>query len=318
MCNHLLVALGRVLGSVNAHDLHLGELVQTVQSAHVLAVRTGFATEALGVGTVLDGQFLLVQDDIAVDVRYGHLCRGNQVEVVQSAMVHLSLLVGQLACTVSAGGIHHGGRHHLLVSALACLVQEEVYQSTLESCTQATVHGEAGTGNLHAQVKVYQVVLLAQFPVGEECLVVIGVGIPVAHLVHTRDALLQVGLHHPVVLGAGTLWHLVVWYVGYLAEFRCQFLLGILHLGLQSLVGGLYFGHLGLHGLGLLLLALLHEAANLSRQFLGIGQVLVQLCLCGTALLVCLHHLCDGLTCTGKTFLLKTGNHTLGLFCNQF
>ena len=292
--------------------------MQTVQAAHVLAIGTSLAAEALGVGTVLDGQFLLVQNNIAVDVCYGHLGGGNQVQVVQTAMVHLSLLVGQLASAISAGGIHHRGRHNLLVAGRACLVQEEVYQCTLQTGTKATVHWETGTRYLHTQVKVYQVVLLAQFPVWKHLALCGGVGIPVAHGVLSLNALLQVGFHHPVVLGALALGHLVVGDVGYLAEFCGQFLLGILHVGLQGLVGGLYLGHLCLHGLSLVLLALLHQSANLGSQFLGISQILVKLCLSGTALLVNLHHLGNGFTSTSKMFFLQTGNDVFRLLGNQF
>ena len=292
--------------------------MQTVQTAHILAIRTSLATEALGVCTVLDGQFLLVNDNIAVDVGHGHLGGRNQIEVVQTAMVHLSLLVGQLTSTITAGSIHHRGRHDLLVTGRASLVEEEVDKSTLQTRTKTTIHGETGTGNLHAKVKVNQVVLLAQVPVRQHIALHHGVGIPVAHGVHTLLALLQVGLHHPVVLGSTALGHLVVWNVGYLAELCCQVLLGLLHIVLQSLVHRLQFSHLGLHLLGLLLFALLHQSANLGSQFLGISQILVKLCLSGTALLVNLHHFSDSLARTGKMFFLQTGNDAFRLLGNQF
>ena len=66
---HLPVALGTVLGRVDAHDFYLRELVQAVQAAHVLAVGASLAAEALRVGAVLDGQVGLAEDDVAVDVR---------------------------------------------------------------------------------------------------------------------------------------------------------------------------------------------------------------------------------------------------------
>ena len=237
--------------------------MQTIQTAYILTIRTCLATEALGVCTVLDGEFLLVNNNITVDVGHWHLGGRNQIEVVQTAMVHLSLLVGQLTSTITAGSIHHRGRHDLLVTGRACLVQEEVDKSTLQTGTKATVNRETCTGNLHTQVKVYQVVFLAQFPVWQHLALCGWVRIPVAHGVLSLHTLFQVGLHHPVVLSTFALGHLVVGDVGYLAEFCCQFLFGILHVGLQGLVGGLYLRYLGLHGLSLVLLALLHQAANL-------------------------------------------------------
>ena len=141
--------------------------MQTVQSAHILTVRTGLATEALCVGAVLDGQLLLVEDDVTVDVGDGHLSGRNEVEVIYLAVVHLTLLVGQLSCAVAAGGVHYRGRHNLGVAAGTCFVEEEVDQRSLQTGTLADIHGETGTGDLDAQVEVYQIVFLGQFPVGQ-------------------------------------------------------------------------------------------------------------------------------------------------------
>ena len=49
--------------------------------------------------------------------------------------------------------------------ASGTLVQEEVDERALQLCTFAFVYGESGTGNLNAQVKVYPVIFLGQFPV---------------------------------------------------------------------------------------------------------------------------------------------------------
>ena len=88
------MALLRVFRLIDSNDLDLRELVQTVQSAHVLAIRAGLPTEALCIGAVLDGQILLVEDNVAVDICHGHLGRGDQIEVVHLAVIHLPLLVG--------------------------------------------------------------------------------------------------------------------------------------------------------------------------------------------------------------------------------
>ena len=75
--------------------------MQTVQSAHILSVATCLSAEALCISAVLDGQILLVENHITVDIRYGHLCSGNQVEVIYLAVIHLSFLVRQLTCSIS-------------------------------------------------------------------------------------------------------------------------------------------------------------------------------------------------------------------------
>ena len=80
-------------------------------------------------------------------------------------MVHLTFFIGQLACSVTGSSIDHCRRHYFRIARLACLVQEEVDECALQLCAFAFVYGEAGTGNLDTQVKVYQVVFLGQFPV---------------------------------------------------------------------------------------------------------------------------------------------------------
>ena len=82
-----------MLRLVDAYDLDLRELVQTVQSAHVLTVATSLSAETLGVGAVLDGQLLLVENHVAIDIRHRHLSRWNQIEVIHLAVVHLSFLI---------------------------------------------------------------------------------------------------------------------------------------------------------------------------------------------------------------------------------
>ena len=75
--------------------------MQTVQATYVLTVRTGLATETLCIGTVLDWQLLLVKDYITVDVCNRNLGCRDEIEVIKIAVVHLTLLVGELACTVT-------------------------------------------------------------------------------------------------------------------------------------------------------------------------------------------------------------------------
>ena len=251
----------------SAHQLYLAEFVQAVQAAHVLAIRACLAAEALGVGAVLDGEVFLVEDDVAVDVRHGHLGGGDEVEVVQLAVVHLALLVGQLACAVARSSVHHRGRHHFRVAGGACLVQEEVNQCALQSCALAFVDGEARAGDFHAQVEVDDVILLGQFPVGQG---VLGQGC--LHAAH---------LDYEVVFGAVAFGHFVVGYVGDGVEQLLQVLCGLVHLGLEGLVGFLQLGNARLCRFGLVLAALLHQLAYLLGGGVYFGQVRVELHLGG-------------------------------------
>ena len=145
-----------------------------------------------------------------------------------------------------------------------------------------------------------------------------GIGIPVAHGVLAHYALLEVGLHHPVVLGTRALGHLVVGDVGNLAELARQFLFGLRLLLLQLLVLLLEFSHACLHALGLLLLALLHEHADFASQFLGSREVGIQFGLCLPAHLVGGNHLVDSFLSTLEMLLLQSLDNLFGLFGNQF
>src|SRR5574344_3145748 len=82
MVKHLLVALLTVLRSVDTYQLNLRELMQTIQTSHVLTVRTGLAAETLSIRTVHDRQLFLVENHISVDIRNGNLGCRNQVEII--------------------------------------------------------------------------------------------------------------------------------------------------------------------------------------------------------------------------------------------
>ena len=75
--------------------------MKTVQTTNILAVRACFATETLCIGTILDRQLGFVQNNVTVNIRHRYLGSRNQVEIVYLAVVHLTFLVRQLACTVA-------------------------------------------------------------------------------------------------------------------------------------------------------------------------------------------------------------------------
>ena len=93
MFQHLLVALLRVLRLVDAYNLNLRELMQTVQTTYVLTIRASLTTEALCVCTVLDRKILLVENHVAVNIRNGHLGCWDEIEIIYLTVVHLTFFI---------------------------------------------------------------------------------------------------------------------------------------------------------------------------------------------------------------------------------
>ena len=318
MCQHLLVTLSRMLRCIDSDDLDLRELVQTVQTTHILTVRTGFATEALSVGTVLDGQILLVDDDIAIDIGNRYLGSRNQIEIIYLAVVHLALLIGQLACAVARILVHNRWRHDLLVAGLASLGEEEVDEGALQTGTQTAVNREAGTGNLYTQIEVDQVQVLGNLPVWQLGIRIVRVDGPVTYLVLAQHTFLEVGLHYPVVLGTGTFRNLVVRNIRDLAEHGINLLLELSLLVVQLLVGALQGSYLSLSLFGLGFLAFFHQGSDALGKLVALGEVIVELLLSGTTLLILGNHGIDGLLSTIEVLLVQTGNYAIVLLGNQF
>ena len=206
-----------MFGFVDANNLYLRELVQTVETAHVLAIAASLATEALSVGTVLDGKILLVENDITIDVGDRHFGCGDKIEIVYFAVIHLSLLVGQLSGAVTRCLIDHRRRHNLGVAGSTCLVEEEIDECPLQACSHTDIYGETSTRDLHSKVEVDKVVFLCQLPVGQFSLAIFRIYCPVAHGV-IAVTFLEIALHDMIVLGSLSLWHFVVGDIWNLAE----------------------------------------------------------------------------------------------------
>ena len=156
-----------MLRLVDAHNLHLVKLVQTVQSAHILAVRACLAAETSRISAILYGQVLLVKYYVAEDVCHRNFGRRNEVEVVKIAVIHLPLLVGQLSCTIAGCLIHHIRRLYFKIPALARLVKEKRFKRPLQTCHLAYIYRETGTGDFNTEVEIYQIELLTQIPVAK-------------------------------------------------------------------------------------------------------------------------------------------------------
>ena len=67
----------------------------------LFAIRSGFATEAFCICTILDRQILFIENDITIDVSDRNFGSRDEIEVIHVAVIHLAFLVGQLASAVS-------------------------------------------------------------------------------------------------------------------------------------------------------------------------------------------------------------------------
>ena len=164
---HFLEHVVGAVGVLDDDNLHLGELVQTVETADILAVAAGLAAEALAVADALDGELLGVDHLAAEDIRYRHLSGGDHVETVERDGVHLALLVGQLTGAETRGLVDHQRRLDFDEASIGGLIEEEVDEGALQAGTFAFIEGESGTGNLVAEFEVDDVVFGAEIPMGQ-------------------------------------------------------------------------------------------------------------------------------------------------------
>ena len=75
--------------------------MKAVEPAHILAIASGLATPARRIGAIFLRKVIAGYDHVAIHIGDRHLCRGDQIQVVKIHMIHLSLLVGKLACAVA-------------------------------------------------------------------------------------------------------------------------------------------------------------------------------------------------------------------------
>ena len=125
MSEHLVETLIRVLRGVDTNNLYLVELMQAVQATDILAVRASLTAEASRISATLDRQILFIEDLVAEDVGHRNLCCRNEIEVVEVAMVHLTLFVRQLTRAVTGCLIDNIRWLHLQITGLAGLIEEE-------------------------------------------------------------------------------------------------------------------------------------------------------------------------------------------------
>lgn len=295
MGQHFLMRLLGVFGGIDTHDLNFGEFMQAIQSAHILTITACLTTEALRIGTILNRQILLLKDDIAIDIGNGNLGRRDEIEIILVAIVHLSFLVGQLTGTVSGSGVDHRRRHYFRVAGSTGFVKEEVDKRTLQTRSLSDIDGEAGTGNLDAEIEVDKIILLGQFPMRQGVFRQLGV--------------MSAGLDHDIIVSTGAFGHKIVGNIGDGIEQLGALLERLLHGLLEFL--GLYldFRHLVLRGFHLGRRAVFHQAADTFRYHFRFRQQAVQFGLGGLALIVNGEYLFHDRTCTREMFLLQTADH---------
>ena len=90
-----------MLWLVNAYDLNLVKLMQSVQTTYILTVTTCLTTETSRISATLDRQILLVKNLIPEDIRHRNLSRRDKIEVVKVGMIHLTFLVWKLSSAQS-------------------------------------------------------------------------------------------------------------------------------------------------------------------------------------------------------------------------
>ena len=298
MVFHLFESGIGVLGLFDADNLDLVELMETVESADILAVGAGLATEACGVGAVLYREFVGGNDDVAVNVGDGNFGGRDEVEFVLIDEIHLAFLVGELACAVAGGFVHDVGGLYLKIAGLACLVEKELDEGALQTGALADVDGETGTGDLHTEVEIDDVVFLCEFPVGE-C-----VGGKVGH----RAA----GLLDNIVGCGQAFGHSVAGDVGYAEEDVADGVFGRAQTIGDFFLLGLDFSHFLLGFLGLVAVAFLHQTSYRVCIFLKFGGESVVLVLEATALVVKVNHVVDSLLSV-KAFDGEARDDALGI-----
>ena len=301
---HLVQALVRVTWLVDAYNLYLVKLVQTVQATNVLAVATSLTTEAGRVSAALDREILLVEDNIAEDVGYRNLGCRDEEEVVEISVVHLTLLVWQLTCAATGILVYYVWRLNLQVSALAGLIEEECLESTLEASHLADIYRETGTCDLHTEVEVNEVVLLEKIPVAES--------------VWTEVRLLAAFLNNHVVGCILALRYLLARDVRDFEQLVGHIVLCLLHDLFKSLGVSLEHSYLSLSALSFLFLAFLHQGTNLLGKLVSLLLVVVQLLLSFATNFVVLQNFLYGLTSIWEMLLFKTFNYTFSFFTDEF
>ena len=269
----LLVGLLR-LGKLD--HLDLVELVLADDTAGVATSGAGLLAEAGGEGGVAARQGISIENLAGVQVGKHDLGGGDQ-EVVARDVIGVVLELGQLTRAKHGLTLDDDGRPPLLKATAGVRVKEEVDEGTLKTGAGATENGKAATGELVAALEIEDVEVGAQVPVRLKVEVELARGAPTTAL----DVLVLVlAVRRGLARDVGKVSHKVV-----LLLLESGAALGQT---VNLLVDGAH-GLLG--GLGLVLLALLHQGADLLGLGITRGLELLDLGDDGTALVVELEEL---------------------------
>ena len=147
------------------HHLHLVELVDSVESADVLAVAARLAPEAGRVGAISNGKRVLVEDLTPVQVGDRHLGGGDQERAVRD-LIHLPLLVGQLPRGGGGGLVHQQRRGDLDVTGRGQPIEEVPGEPAHQARALPLEDREARAREGDTGGEVEPAPFLAQLPMG--------------------------------------------------------------------------------------------------------------------------------------------------------
>ena len=165
MSNHLIEGCITVLRLLDTDNLYLVELMETVESADILTIRTGLTAEAGCICSKLLRESIFRKDDITENISHRDLSRRNQIEIIEADIVHLGLLVRKLACTETGSGIDYHRRLDFLVSGRCIAIEEIVDESSLKLRSLSFIYRESSACNLDSEVKIYDIIFLRKLPV---------------------------------------------------------------------------------------------------------------------------------------------------------
>ena len=240
-------------------------------AAGIATSGAGLLAEAGGEGGVAARQGIGVEDLTGVQVGEHDLGGGDQ-EVVARDVIGVVLELGQLARAEHGLTLDDDGRPPLLKTTAGVRIEEEVDEGALKTGAGATENGEAAAGELVAALEVKDVEVGAQIPMRLKVEVELARGAPTTAL----DVLVLVlAVRRGLARNVGQVSHEVV----------LLLLEGGAALGqtVNLLVDGAH-GLFG--GLGLVLLALLHQGADLLGLGIARGLKFLNLSDDGTTLVV--------------------------------
>ena len=163
-------------------------------------------------------------------------------------MIHLTFLVGQLACTIARRFIYDIRGLDFFISGLPCFIKKELNQCTLQSRAFATIYRETCAGYLHSEVKVYYIVFFCKIPMRKSVFRQIG---------HYSASLFD-----HIVGSRFSFWDHLAWDIRHRQQYFVDFIFGRLQFLVDSLIVLFQRCHFGLYGLGLILFSFFHQSTD--------------------------------------------------------